>query len=72
MNIFLAFFAKVPWTELWVPDASFYNGVAKMQFSAPDQMNRVVLFPDGSVVWVPQVTVKTVCKAKGKDQEQVN
>ena len=64
-------FLQVPWTELWVPDLGIYNGVGQPQFANPPQTNRVVLFPTGKVLWVPQMTIQSVCKAKAKDQEQV-
>jgi len=60
----------VPWTELWVPDLGIYNGVGQPQFANPPQTNRVVLFPSGKVLWIPQMTIQSVCKAKAKDQEQ--
>lgn len=60
----------VPWTQLWVPDVSFYNGVDQPKYAAPEPMNRALLYPNGQIIWAPQMTIKTICKAKGKDEEQ--
>ena len=37
----------------------------------PDNMNRVLISSDGSILWIPQVTFMSGCVAKAKDSVQV-
>ena len=63
----------MPWTNVWTPDISVYEGVSEpMTYAAPSKMNRALIYPNGRVIWIPQVTIKSVCKAKGTEDVQVN
>ena len=62
---------QVPWTELWVPDIAFYNGVGESEYVLHENMNRAIVYSSGSILWAPQIHFQTSCSAKEKDQVQV-
>jgi len=58
---------NVPFTELWIPDISVYNGIGKMELNHQEQLCRAIIYPDGTVLWVTPVTYKVRCKVNMGD-----
>merc|ERR550517_1359181 len=53
---------RVPYKELWIPDISIYNSVGRMQLNQLPELNRALIYKDGKVLWVPQVTYTSTCQ----------
>jgi len=63
---------RVPWTELWMPDVAVYNGVNKLEFFQPEQINRALIYSTGYVLFIPAVSYKTICKFNEAPQATQN
>ena len=64
-------FQKVPWRELWIPDIGIYNGRRRLELNMPDDMNRALIYSDGSILWFPKITFMSGCAAKSVNSVQV-
>merc|ERR1711990_400993 len=57
---------KIPHSELWLPDIAIYNGVGDMKLNQPSQLDKVLIYPDGEVLWIPPVNYKVMCMVESE------
>lgn len=55
---------RVPHYYLWTPDITVYNRVEV----APEDDENAIIYHDGTVLFVPQRTMKTYCKPTSKNE----
>jgi len=55
---------RLPANQIWTPDMKLYN--AQEEPEARDDVN-VVIYANGTVIWIPTVTYKTFCEP-GRDK----
>ena len=52
---------RISYGQIFIPDVSFYNAVNQVNFLQPEKLNNVLIYPDGSVLFVPSVVIKSRC-----------
>jgi len=58
---------RVPSTKIWKPDIELYNGLESVE---RHDVN-VVIFNDGSVMWIPPAVYRTTCATNSSTSQQI-
>lgn len=58
---------RVPHEEIYIPDISVYNGANQITFHQPPKLSNVLVYPSGKIIFVPSVTVTSMCNFNMQD-----